>query len=252
MTSLKVISLNIFMGQFLEAALGFLASEAPDVVLLQEVTSVTGRVDNLNVPNCHEALQQTLPRHEMVFAPQWMIAKERDPVPIGNAIMSRLPIVTTSTQYYYNQLVKEHKFDNHTPWAGRLLTAEIDVGGTLVNFNCVHFPWSLHPQITSDQVEAAVKLKNLLDQQENLIVAGDFNTTSDSEVFDIVGSGLTDDRPKNLTNTLHPQLHRLKGSKQLAVDFLYSKTDRLKLTSSHVPVVPISDHLPLVAKYELV
>ena len=59
-----------------------------------------------------------------------------------------------------------------------------------------------------------------------------------------------DDRPVDTKRTIHPTIHRA-GEKELAVDFVFHKGEGFEVVDSRVPLVDISDHLPVVVEYEV-
>jgi endonuclease/exonuclease/phosphatase (EEP) superfamily protein YafD len=101
-------------------------------------------------------------------------------------------------------------------------------------------------------MEAVGGLVRELTGKERFILGGDLNVTDESPVYGrLVEAGLEDDRPESVRNTLHPELHKLKGAKELAVDYVFHKGRGIGRRRGEVPVVPVSDHLPMVVEYEV-
>lgn len=246
---LKVITCNVWYARFYDELLTFIRSHDPDIVLLQEVTSGPELQIEHGISNAHQRLvaDTSLYGH---FAPMFKLV-ETGGFELGISILSKFPFKQTKSIYYYRELLKVEHRDFGVNFPGVYAAGEIELNNKPLWIISTHFLWSMYPEITNAQLEASTLFKQNLDKVDEFILAGDFNVTDESTVYATISSGLSDDRPENTKNSLHPQIHKIKGSKQLAVDYVFHRSNRLKKIYSEIPEVPVSDHLPVVVEYEV-
>ena len=247
---LKVITLNVWLFRFFDKIVDFLEKEKPDIVLLQEATSGTDQIFDRGLTNGVERLREVFPEYESVFHPIRTYQYDNFKMWMGCMILSRYPILSTNAHYYYEQLetVTNNNYNN-TNFPGLLLTAKLN--GIDLQVHTTHFLWSMHPDITDRQRGAVKNLLGLLEKNNRCIIGGDFNITDDSEIYKTLSRSLISDRPTDVKRTLHPEIHPIGTSKNLAVDFIFHKGKSIIKLESYVPEVPVSDHLPVVATYEI-
>lgn len=249
---LKIITLNTWLFEYFDEINDFIKSENPDVILLQEVTSGLDKQIPHGITNGYEKLRDQLLDYESCFMPMRRYVNNEFNMWFGHSIFSKYPIVNNSSQFYLDtfQTVESVSFVN-TIFPGLLLSSILDLGSIKFEVLTTHFIWSMHPEINDRQRQAVSNLMKILELKENFIIGGDFNITDDSEIYISLSKNLIDDRPLNTKRTIHPTIHKVGSQKELAVDYLFHKGDKIKLIKSEVPIVPISDHLPIVAEYEL-
>lgn len=241
------MSLNIFHGEWIEKVVEFVKDNRIDILMLQEVTN--GVTNNpLYKSDNFKLLKNKLNMHG-VYAPGWRLEPGETPFELGVAILSKFPIRTWSNFFYLRSLTTD-KPDNEKNFPGLALNTEIEIQKKSFRFISTHFPWSLYPQVTNDQMEASKNLIAYLNQFVGFVLAGDFNLTEESSVYQNLIKYMENDRPERLETSLNPDLHRVKGIK-LAVDFVFHKNQGLTKIASEVPMVPLSDHLPVIVDYEL-
>lgn len=257
---IKVIQLNVWLGQLLNGAVEFIEREEPDVVMLQEVTKGGDVALENGIANVFERLESSLGEggYEGVFMPMWKV-KEPTKFQMGLAVFSRLEVVGVKREYYFEGLVEREEAltlgrPGSIEFPGALLGVEVKVDGDRGNLELMttHFVWSLYPKITSRQIKAAQGLLETLERHGRLVLAGDFNVTDESSVYrQIKEEGLIDDRPPGLRNTLHPRVHKVGGKQELAVDYVFHKGEGIRCLNSSVELVEASDHLPVIVEYEI-
>ncbi|HEY5637089.1 MAG TPA: endonuclease/exonuclease/phosphatase family protein [Burkholderiales bacterium] len=135
-----------------------------DLVFLQEVQGL----------NTRHALRfaswPSAPQHEFLAEAHWQSAYGRNAVydhgHHGNAILSRLPIVSTT-----NEDVSDHRFERRG-----LLHCVVSVPGWRRNLHCLCVHLSLHERGRRQQLEAIrQRIEALIERRLPVIVAGDFN-----------------------------------------------------------------------------
>ncbi|NLF79248.1 MAG: hypothetical protein GX573_26435 [Chloroflexi bacterium] len=226
----------------------FLTLEDPDMILLQEVTRGNLVCEEGVVPDVFQRLSKGLGLSG-VFSPMWATHRGGKSWELGLAIFSKHSIESYASKFYSKNLESFPRGGDNFP--GLLLDLGVRTKAGVLRVLTTHFPWSLHPEITPQQLAAAVQLRELLNVIPEFVLAGDFNVTDESEVYRIISEDMIDDRPKTLKNTLHPTIHGVGGEKELAVDYLFHKGERIRLVESGVPVVDVSDHLPIIAIYDV-
>lgn len=247
---IRVVSLNMWHGKIFDFVLDYLEAVDADVVLLQETTSGIDSENDNGPTNCFEKILTKLD-YEGVFCPGWRLKSSKGNYFMGLGILSKYPIKRYEGNYYFRNMVDAGDLLSGMEFPGVFLEADLDIEGRGLKVISNHFIWSKHPEVTQEQVEAANKLKAILDGYDEFVLGGDFNVTDKSEVYEIVSEGMVDDRPQGLKRSLHPKIHLVGTSKELAVDFVFHKGDQIKKVWSDVEEVPISDHLPVVVEYEL-
>lgn len=248
---LKVITLNCWYYKYTDKILKYLKKLQPDVILLQEVTSGPSLQTDFGVLDGYQRTVESLPEYDHAYAPMWQLPFENHFYNLGVAVFSRFKIRQSIADFYYKELMRIEVFQGSNSFPGLNLSCTLDLGATQIEVISTHFIWSMHPGVSSEQIEAAPLFSQEISSKNALILGGDFNTTDETQIYHTVSRDLIDDRPQNLTNTLHPEIHKLQGSKDLAVDYLFHKGKNISCLSSEVPLIPLSDHLPIVADYEI-
>ena len=251
---LKVIQLNTWFGKYFDGIVEFVEQEKPDVLLMQEV--VRGGLGELNHGKAgfYEEIKKRL-GYEGVCEPMWRVKRPVE-YELGVAIMSKNKLVESGSEFYFKHLVEyeqEPVVGKGGAWEfpGLLLWSRVETGAGIVKLMTTHFVWSLYPEVNDFQRTALRSLLEKLAGQERFVLGGDFNVTSESEIYaGLIKSGLVDDRPIDTKRTIHPTIHRV-GEKELAVDFVFHKGEGFEVVDSRVPLVDISDHLPVVVEYEV-
>lgn len=252
---IKVVSLNMWLGERIDEMVEFFEEEQPDVVLAQEVTRGFDGKLNHGIGNVLERLVSEFGWNGE-FVHMWR-ASQPAPVEMGVAVFSPWEIEKRLSGYYFKEPQDVDEIVIGIPgrlrFCGALAGVKIDFGEVGLSFYSTHFVWSKHPEISEDQWQAAEGLINRLSGEREFLLGGDFNLTNDSEVFEKIQGelGVVNDRNPDVDNTLHPSIHRLKGSKRLAVDFVLRQGEGLRMIDSSVPEVPVSDHLPVVVEYDI-
>lgn len=249
---IKVITLNTWFCAYFDSLAEFIQLQNPDVLLLQEVPHQGIGIHPQVTLNAYDRLCSLLqiPSH---FAPMWHFSRDNSIFYSGLAIFSSLPIQEDYRYFYYShqRSINFFQIQKHPlNFPGLFLAAKLQLHHFSFWVATTHFPWSLHPQITDYQLQAVSNLIAQLPEFPQLILGGDFNFTPDSNLYGQLQSVLVDDTPKTPGYSLTPSIHPA-ASKNLLVDYLFHQGHQIKLLDSLVPPVTISDHLPVIATYEL-
>ncbi len=247
--SIKLVSYNILQGMYIQALLESLQREQPDILCLQEIgTSGIGQKhssDNVLELIC-AALHMEGDYENMFWADEG-----EGRFNSGVAILSRFTR-TNRMVFRYERITDKvlRLTDTDRYFVPRVLLGnELLINEKPVWVFTTHFTISPDAQVTQHQLENAQTVAAQLKAYPEYMFCGDMNTPYGSQVFEILqgesesvfGGGLP---------TLHPTLHRV-GHLGLQVDHAFVRSDRVTITSSTVPTVDGSDHLPLVIEFNL-
>jgi endonuclease/exonuclease/phosphatase family metal-dependent hydrolase len=96
---LKVVTLNIWEGLFLDKAINFLKEEDADILLLQEVYGQNA-TDSKDQFRTLEILQESLELPYYYYTPGLRHRREEGMFLEGNAIFSRFPILRSDAVFF--------------------------------------------------------------------------------------------------------------------------------------------------------
>ncbi|MCE2950896.1 MAG: endonuclease/exonuclease/phosphatase family protein [Alphaproteobacteria bacterium] len=232
---LSLVSLNIEKDKHVERILPFLKRESPDVVFLQEIF-----LDTLT-------LFETTLGMTTLFAPMKKIQHNHQTRLFGLAVLSRLPLVSTQTSYYYLDASRVPEAPEGTPLstARCVLHACVEKNHQLYSLINTHFTWTPDGNDSPQQHEDLGNFLKLLSAIPEFILAGDFNAPRGGIIFQKLASLYKDNIPSHITSTLDPDLHRA-GHKHLVVDSLFTTP---AYDTWDVQVIQgLSDHCAVMAK----
>jgi endonuclease/exonuclease/phosphatase family metal-dependent hydrolase len=231
---LRVMTYNIHHAQGLDQDLdltriaGVIKDAKPDLVALQEVDKGTSRSDKKDEPEELGAL--------VGMSSAFAKAIDVSGGDYGNAVLSRWPILSEKVE----KLPKTGGREQRVALITRVKHATLRE----IVFVAVH----LEHQHEGDRLAQAKALKAALDQipTPNIIVAGDFNATPDSEAIKIFTDAGWTDCTDDDDKTFPAPLPMKK------IDFvLLPKGTLFRVTKKDVPTERVaSDHRPVVVQLE--
>lgn len=159
---------------------------------------------------------------------------------IGNAVLSRYPILGVSTFPVPAPTVEERPEREREWFEDRaVLSVRISVEGKPLRVISTHF--GLNP---SEQSRMIATLLSLLEEEEPTVLLGDFNMRPDAEALAPLLSRLTDAAAK--CGTPEPTFFSYHPDRR--IDYILYNRD-LVATSCQTKELHNSDHLPLVASF---
>jgi endonuclease/exonuclease/phosphatase family metal-dependent hydrolase len=234
---LKLVSLNIQRDKHLDLVLEFFNNVKPDVVTLQEVFE-----------NDMVRLQEAMGAHAQVFAPMTRHVQYDSRV-MGVAILSRLPLRSHGIRVYGGEPHQLPELDQKNPktWNNKnfcIAYADVEKENDIFRIGTTHLTWTPDGKPTDLQRTHTAAMLAALDGLEEFILTGDFNAPRGGEIWQQLATRYRDNVPANVTSTLDPHLHRVKGL-EFVVDGIFSTPG---YTVSGVEIVSgVSDHCALVA-----
>lgn len=238
---IKILSWNIWGGQFLPEIISLIKSENPDIVCLQEVIQDPDGGNNTAKIIANELGYEWIyePIHE-VDTHILFTRLESKKVIIGNAVLSKYKI-------------SSHKKHILSPDEKRIaVEANIDVNETHLNIISTHLVHT-HQQDSDLQDLQVINLINAIPKEQSLVM-GDFNAVPESNCISIISSVLnnTDEACETPTWSVYPEgcpmCNRQKVDTRL--DYIFATKD-LKTESFKVNQSKGSDHLPVSVIVEI-
>jgi endonuclease/exonuclease/phosphatase family metal-dependent hydrolase len=244
--TIKIVTYNIWHGTYLDKVIEFLRAEKPDVACLQEV-STKGKGLMASDDNILSDLQEALDMNA-VYTPIFGRKQAGGMYEIGDAILSPHGLYASAvTPYAGEYKIFEEEDDFRYVWPSAVLKASVE--SLDLTIATTHLPVTPKATVTKRQLTAAKEVKEIVENYEEMILCGDMNTPYQSETYQVLSEGLTD--VSNSTEpTLHPTIHPV-GYMGYHVDYIFYQNPRLTHLSTRVPIVDGSDHLPVVAEFQI-
>lgn len=254
MKKIKFIQINIFKGKYLANLLDFLKAEDPDFISMQEVTTYNFNSYEDKSVRLFELLKKRLGMFGVYNGD--LKLKGDSPSTFGNAIFSKLKIVDknviTLREFRPVSILELDGTDGKVREVipRHLLDAVVDFDGVRLHVLSWHGAWTAPPVDTFETLrQAKIVADYLRGLQEPFIMGGDLNNVPKSRTVELIeraANNLMKDIYVEMTT--HPKIHKI-APKGFLIDYIFT-SKHFKLLSIDVPVVEVSDHLPVVAQLE--
>lgn len=249
----KVICLNLWHGgRLLDGALDFLRTEDADIVLLQEVydganPALERRLRSLIV------LRETLDNTYYHFAPSDTDNLPEEKVVMGNAILSKFPIIKSDVTFF-DLPYRDDYTDTPENWPDRprnLQHVEITTPAGLLNVFNFHGVWDLDGDNFSPQrKQMSEVILKAIEGKKNVILAGDTNAKETNPALRAIEQHLTSVFGSERATSFNMRQKDNPGYATATVDHMYISPN-IQVLSKQCPDVDISDHLPLIVELEI-
>ncbi len=252
---LKVLCLNIWIGGILfDEIIAFLKKENPDILLLQEVYNGDGSFHKIQYRALGE-LQKALGYEFAHFAPAFFEDGEGKEVVQGNAILCKFPLAEVSTTFYDIGYSKRDPNDStkyhETP--RNLQHVIADLGQKKLHILNTQGIWGTNGKDSDRRLQMSEHILKEIGDAHPVVFAGDLNVDEKTQSVAQIEEKLVNvfkNQLKTSFNVSRKNLVTDPGFATAVVDMLFLSPD-LKVVSSSVPQVDVSDHLPLVCEIEL-
>lgn len=249
---LKFISLNIWEGgRLLNPLLDFLRQENADIIALQEVFNSA----DLTLDERYRSVsvfQQKLEYAYADFAPAFRDAQFPQFVERGNAVLSRFPLQSAANIFFdvpYDPNFYPAGPDfSHTPRNLQSLTAIIN--NQKLHILNVHGIWGVDGNDTDRRLKMADIIIEQMRDKGPCILVGDFNTDEKSQTIQNIGKHAINVFQGERGTSFNMNQKKGGGYGTAVVDFIFVSRD-IKVLSHSMPLVDVSDHLPLVCEMEI-
>jgi len=251
---LKLVTLNLWHGEKLDAICSFLIAEKPDVIFMQEVFD--GQDPHL--ARQYRTLSELKKRLDLPFCAYEaahinILPDDAGKAPEGNAIFSRFPILDQEAIFFNDPFRDDYVDDNldatHEPRT--LLHATLKTPAGEVHAYNLHGSWDLDGdnfgELRRQMSEAVVSATK---DKQNVILGGDTNAKPTNQALRNVEQHLTSVFGTELTTTFNMRHKTNPGYGTAAVDMVFVSPN-LKVISKSCPDVDVSDHFPLIVTFEI-
>lgn len=251
---LKAASINIEHGGVLmDDLLTFIRSEDPDILCMQEVHTGSRKLLEPRL----KTLQHFVNELDYPFQFFTPIYRDYDNTVDGSsysgmAILSKVPITNAKSIYFdlpYSETYRD-SFENAPNHPAGMQYVELSHGNTRVNVFNVHGPWDLdgdnfgaRRQAMRDSIVSETK------DMKSVLLMGDTNAKNTNAAFGQL-EPLVSVFGERLTTTFNMKRKTLEGYATAAVDMMFVSDD-VAVISSECPAIEISDHLPLIATFDI-
>lgn len=250
---LRFLTLNIWNGGRLWDNLeSFLRQNTFDIMFFQEVFNGHGE----NLPKRYKTMEEfrkLFPEHFFHFAPSFGDIDSCGTFDRGNAIFSKFPITASEITFFdlpYRVFAeqKERSFE-FTPRA--LEHCQVKIDSNVLHLFNHHGIWGNDGLDSPRRLTMGRVIADKVKSLENVILAGDFNMSPDTETIKIIEQHLKSVFGTNLISTFNMrQKDKNTGYKTAAVDMLFVSPE-IRVVEKSCPDVDVSDHLPLLATLEI-
>lgn len=246
---MKFLQWNIWYKENADSIIKIINELEPDVVCLQELA--INSYSNPSIPDVTQYIgENTGLNYYFEEAQHWVGDDEMDA--LGNGVFSKYPIVRRFAKHV------QKPTDDITDYAheGRIyVECDIEINGTVVTVGTAHLSYTHRFEITD---EKKIEVDNLLEivatKKQSYIFSGDLNSLPDSYTISELSKLLLDCGPAYSENTWTTKSFEHQGFKadtlDWRLDYIFATHD-LKCTSSEIIDTDFSDHLPILATFEL-
>lgn len=249
---LKLLQLNIFFGKFIDKITDFIKREDFDIICMQEVAG--GNIAFRKIDN-FKYLKEFLPDYEGVLVSD--TSKDYDYY--GNAIFFKKTLRLLSKEAFFLSGVTSHvDFSSIPPQKvpRNAVIIKLEINGLKFYVISTHLAWGPTPFDEDYKIEQASRLIRKIKKfgTKNIILTGDFNLVSSTQIVKNFSKLLTNLTEKNkLTYTLNPTIHRVGKEvikRKLAVDYIFTG-EKIKVLDFQLVTDNLSDHYGLKLEFEV-
>lgn len=271
MVGMKLISLNCYGGRFFESLMEFIQTHAQDtdIFCLQEIfNSSELLVSDKNIrTNLFQELEHALPEFQGIF----FETRDQSIIDLGGSPVEVLSGKATFIKKQIHVESSEHVFvhgSRETYVPDDVFSKPCSLGCTTIlagaarlvvcNFHGIPFPGE-----KLDTPERIVQSQKILDfvnaQSAEKIICGDFNLKPETESIHmireknfselVIENKITTTRG-TLCKKINPQYAHTPEGYQEYADYCFVSPG-IKVKKFEVPDVPVSDHLPMIVKFEV-
>jgi len=246
---MKLVQLNIWQGRFIDQVNTFLKQEQPDIICLQEVYN--SKLTNPLLPffGSLERIQAVFPDYYVFFSPTHQMNVLGEPVAMGNAILSRLPLSSTETIFINGQFHEFTTSDELQHNTRNLQRVQIMLPDskqlTVINHHGYWEPNPIGSEITMQKMQLVADI--VKSSSKPVIFTGDLNISYVSPAMEPLQALLTDLTQKHQTVTTLSQFGKVKD---VPCDHICI-SDGVVEQSFTIKEDLVSDHLPLVLEFDL-
>ncbi len=250
----KIINLNAWYGgrYTWDNIVSYLREEKPDIVFLQEAYMS----DDPDVPVFLRTVSSLADLVGFPFsesAPQFTQQGQDLCAPVGNAILSKLPLTLKNIEWLQGSggtVVDDRDLANVPDFPRNLLHCRIVVGENTYNLINLQGVWAFDGTETERQRKVGEKIKNYIADAPNVILAGDFNVNEYTESVHMLQENLVNVFKGERTSSFNMTRKKNPGLATAVVDFVFTSPS-VAVVEHYTPDVDVSDHMSQVIIVDL-
>lgn len=249
---IKFLTLNVLHGGiFFDNLTKFVKEQNPDIAFFQEVYDGHDKSLERRFRAFEEFKKEFNFLPHAVFEPS-IFDVNRAGIGWGNAVFSKFPIKGSKALFF--DLPISHyplgKGEDSRKVPRNLLCVEIDLSeSALYGFN-IHGIWDTNGADSSRRFQMLQIVKSAIKGKSPAIFAGDTNLLPTTRFVKEIEKDLKSVFGKSLPSTFNMKHKDAPGYATAAVDMIFISPD-IKILSKEVPLVDVSDHMPLVMEFEI-
>jgi endonuclease/exonuclease/phosphatase family metal-dependent hydrolase len=249
----KLINLNVWWGgkKLWGNIVQYLKEEQPDITILQEAYA-SEEQNAAPYLNTAASLQKILGFPYSEFGLEFIIQTKEDKSPMGNAILSKFPLIKKEGLWLQGTGPTEVSDSDRQsiPYFPRnLLHCEAEINGQAYNLMALHGIWAPDEQETEMQKEMGRKVAGYLQGKPNVILAGDFNINEKSETVQLLEQGLTNIFKGERVSSFNMKQKTKPGYATAVVDFVFASPN-IKVAEHYTSEADVSDHQSQVVVFD--
>lgn len=250
---IKILTLNIWGGEFLERIVNFIRKENPDVALLQEVYNGTGNLDSKY--QSLSILKAKLNYSYYAFEPSLIDVGSIGNIFWGNAILSRFPIKNQKSIFFdipfgEVSLEKSDSQSRNQFNPMNILGTNIKISNKYISAYSVHGIWGFDSEDNPRRLKMSKIIVDEIKNKENVILAGDFNVQRHTKTIGNIEKHLQNVFKNELVSTFNMKHKLLPTYATTVVDMIFV-SKHFNVIGHNMPDVDISDHMSLVCELEV-
>lgn len=215
---IKLVTLNIEGDKHINRFLPQLKKISPDVICFQEMFEADS-----------EMIARELDMTQYKYVPTVKVEKENKYgiSPRGNwgvCLMTKLTVKRWDV-FHYSDFTEQKSFHEPNDVVRSVIVSILSYGENEYRVATTHFTWSPGGEATDLQRQDFARLKDVLNQYEDMVLCGDFNAPRGREIFNLFETLYHDSVPQEITTTIDPTLHYAGDlNLQLVVDTIFTST----------------------------
>ena len=247
------MTLNIWDGgRALNDAIAFIKEENPDILGLQEVYDGTDPTLEARFRTM-DILRKELAYPYDHFAAEFVEERAEGRIPQGNAVLSRFPIAQQRTTYFFGPM-NEHFVEtpeNVLNIAHNLEHLVLTTPSGPIDFINFHGIKDNDGDNNSEKRQKMVAtLIDEIEGKKNIIITGDTNARPTNASMQKLSRKINNVFGSTIPSTFNMKRKDNPGYATSVVDMIFV-SDSFEVFEQRVPMVDISDHLPLVVRLHM-
>lgn len=248
------VCLNLWLGgKLFDAILEFLRGERPDILAVQEAyhgrdAALERRLRSI------ETLQKECGFEHVSYSPACRDVRPEGAIESGNAIFSRYPITKTQT-IFFDVPFGERR--DHIEGGGdysytprNIQEADIAVAGRTLTVLNTQGIWGIDGKDSPRRLAMARTIVEMVRGKKATLLMGDFNIRENTETIRMIEQEMVNVFKNELVTSFNMRRKANQEYGDSVVDMIFVSRD-VHVVEHSCPDVDISDHLPLVCRFEV-